>query len=442
MLIFEEIDDKYCNQYIEMVQEWKASNTSLTPDILEIPCNNEIEYRNIVSIAKNAAIGIHEDRDWYEKCNYYLVVNDQDKLIGITAVRSNLTQLGKDTLGNIAYGIRPSERRKGYAKAVANMLVNKCRELGMNEIVACHYIENDASKRVLESAGAIPTGVLTSEYSGKKIKRYIIRTNTSSEINFTMAKQVFNDYVKQFDREDGSILLKITHTYHVVDLSEYIAKEQGLDEENITLAKLIALLHDIGRFKQVTLLRNFSDKGFDHADYGVKILFEENLIRKFIQTNKYDEIIKKAIYTHNKYKIEDGLNELEELHCKIIRDADKLDNYRVKKAEKIEAIFPKRVNKKEDMEECLLSDKVYETVLNRECVNIYDRVTPLDFWVCILAFTFDLNFDVTYNIVKENDYINILIDRFDYKDIDTSIRMENIRNIINKFIDEKITNFK
>lgn len=59
-----------------------------------------------------------------------------------------------------------------------------------------------------------------------------------------------------------------------------------------------------------------------------------------------------------------------------------------------------------------------------------------------MAFTFDLNFDVTYNIVKENDYINILIDRFDYKDTDTSIRMENIRNIINKFIDEKITNFK
>lgn len=84
------------------------------------------------------------------------------------------------------------------------------------------------------------------------------------------------------------------------------------------------------------------------------------------------------------------------------------------------------------------SDKVYETVLNKECVNIYDRVTPLDFWVCILAFTFDLNFDVKYNIVKENDYINILIDRFDYKDKETKSRMENIRNIVNKFIDEKI----
>ena len=72
----------------------------------------------------------------------------------------------------------------------------------------------------------------------------------------------------------------------------------------------------------------------------------------------------------------------------------------------------------------------------------YQSETGLEVIDVIEAFTFDLNFDVTYNIVKENDYINILIDRFDYKDIDTRNRMENIRNIINKFIDEKITNFK
>ena len=398
MLRFEKIDDKYCNQYIEMVQEWKASNTSLTPDILEIPCNNEIEYRNIVSIAKNAAIGIHEDRDWYEKCNYYLVVNDQDKLIGITAVRSNLTQLGKDTLGNIAYGIRPSERRKGYAKAVANMLVNKCRELGMNEIVACHYIENDASKRVLESAGAIPTGVLTSEYSGKKIKRYIIRTNTSSEINFTLAKQVFNDYVKKFDREDGSILLKITHTYHVVDLSEYIAKEQGLDEENVALAKLIALLHDIGRFKQVTLLRNFSDKGFDHADYGVKILFEENLIRKFIPTN----------------------------------------NFRVKEENKFEDSFPETKDVAGELSNSAMSDVVYNDFLAHKCIKLEDRKTLIDYWVCILAFIFDLYFKSSLKYIKDKNYIDILIDKIEYKNEETKARMEDIRKCAKKYIEDNI----
>ena len=55
------------------------------------------------------------------------------------------------------------------------------------------------------------------------------------------------------------------------------------------------------------------------------------------------------------------------------------------------------------------------------------------------GFTFDLNFDVSYKIVKENDYINILVDRFEYKDEDTKNKMEKIRKIINKFIDEKTT---
>ena len=248
-------------------------------------------------------------------------------------------------------------------------------------------------------------------------------------IDISKAKIAFKKFLDKYeDKSDLSFQLKVVHTYHVAENSKYIAEKLNLSKEDIELAELIGLLHDIGRF--------------DHATHGSTMLFENGMIRNFIEDIQYDEIIKKSIENHSRLVIEKGLNERELLHSKIIRDADKLDNYRVKKAEKIEAIFPKRVNKKEDMEECLLSDKVYETVLNRECVNIYDRVTPLDFWVCILAFTFDLNFDVTYNIVKENDYINILIDRFDYKDTDTSIRRENIRNIINKFIDEKITNFK
>lgn len=182
MLRFEKIEPRYYIQYIDMIQEWKKSNTSLTPDILELPCDNEIDYRNIVRVAENAANGLHNKEEWYEKCYYYLVINDQDKLIGATAIRINLTQPGKDILGNLSYGIRPSERRKGYGKAVANMLVNKCKELGMDEIIVCHDLEDDASRRVMESVGAIPTGVLMSEYSEKRISRYIIGWKTYENI--------------------------------------------------------------------------------------------------------------------------------------------------------------------------------------------------------------------------------------------------------------------
>lgn len=96
------------------------------------------------------------------------------------------------------------------------------------------------------------------------------------------------------------------------------------------------------------------------------MLFEQGLIRNFIEDSQYDNIIKKAIENHSKLSIEEGLDKRVLLHSKIIRDADKLDNYRVKKEENIKAIFPTRVNKKEDIEESLLSKKVYETVLSRK----------------------------------------------------------------------------
>lgn len=54
------------------------------------------------------------------------------------------------------------------------MLVEECQKLGFNQIIACHYIENNLSRKVLESIHAKLDGIVVSEYSGKKIKRYII----------------------------------------------------------------------------------------------------------------------------------------------------------------------------------------------------------------------------------------------------------------------------
>ena len=129
---------------------------------------------------------------------------------------------------------------------------------------------------------------------------------------------------------------------------------------------MIALLHDIGRFKEIHCTNGFDSVGFDHAAYGVKLLFEDNLIRDFIADSSYDEIIKNAIGNHSRIAIQDGLGDRCLLHAKIIRDADKLDNFRVKKDEEIEAIFPGRVNSKEDIEQSVLSDRVYAAVASKK----------------------------------------------------------------------------
>lgn len=258
-------------------------------------------------------------------------------------------------------------------------------------------------------------------------------------IDITKARIAFKKFLDKYRNQDElGFNLKVIHTYQVVENAKKIAKKLELSEEDVELAELIAILHDIGRFEELAFLRKFDSVKFDHASYGVKMLFEDNLIREFIEDNKYDDIIKVAIDNHSRLSIEDGLDDRSLLHAKIIRDADKLDNFRVKKDEKIEAIFPGKVKTKEEFENSLLSDKVYETVKKEKCVNIRDRVTPLDYWVCVLAFIFDLNFKKSYEIVKDKDYVNVLIDRFEYHNLETKTRMEEVREILNSFIENKI----
>ena len=255
-------------------------------------------------------------------------------------------------------------------------------------------------------------------------------------IDLENCKKVFKEYLEDYDVNNGEIKLKIVHTYGVVDKSELISKELKLSNEQIELAKLIALLHDIGRFEQRQKFKEFEDfKTIDHAEYGIKVLFEDGWIRKFIKEDKYDDIIYKSIINHNKYKIEEGLKEEELLQAKIIRDADKLDNFRVKNTEYLGNMFkynPETINYE------TISPKVYETFLNHKQINVKDRITQIDIWISFIAFIFDLNFRISYKYIKDNDYINKSIDRIEYKNEDTKIKMEEIRKCANDFIKEML----
>ena len=258
-------------------------------------------------------------------------------------------------------------------------------------------------------------------------------------IDIDIVKKEFNNFVNQYDNQsDLGFNLKVVHTMHVVENAKMISSKMNLSEEDAKLAQLIAYLHDIGRFEELKETKEFDSARFDHAMHGSKMLFERNYIRKFIANDTYDKIIKKAIENHSKLKIEEGLAERELQHARIIRDADKLDNFRVKKEEKIEEIFPGKVTKIEEINDLLISEKVYETVLKNECVDVNDRIYPLDYFICILAFTFDINFKETFKIIKENDYINVLIDKFNYTNTDTANKMEEIRKIINEYIDIRL----
>lgn len=251
-------------------------------------------------------------------------------------------------------------------------------------------------------------------------------------IDIKKAKQEFKRYVENYNPKDEKIKIKITHIERVAGISKKIAQNLKLSEEEIQLAELIGLLHDIGRFEQIRLYNTFSDKdSINHGEFAVKILFEDGLIRKFIETDKYDKIIKLAIINHNRTYIEEGLTERELLHAKIIRDADKTDIYSVLISENKKTIWGKA-----DLSKEKISDEIYREYIEDRRINYKERKTCADILVCHFNYVFDLNFESTKQIIKENKYIDKLYERFIFKDEETMKRYNNIYELAKQELDE------
>ena len=91
----------------------------------------------------------------------------------------------------------------------------------------------------------------------------------------------FDAFAFKYDMNEDMIKYKYNHSYRVVHQAEEICRSLELDTIERDLASNIALLHDIARFRQWTEYKTFEDsKSFDHGAEGVKILFDEGLIKR------------------------------------------------------------------------------------------------------------------------------------------------------------------
>lgn len=149
--------------------------------------------------------------------------------------------------------------------------------------------------------------------------------------------------------------------------------------------------------------------------YSSHILFEEGLIREFIEEDTYDTIIKHAIEQHNKYKIEGGFNEEELFYIHTIRDADKLYHFRVKDVEKDTVLLG--VSYEEAGKESI-TDEVYQQFCKHQLIYAPTRKTHLDMWISYIAFIFDLYFDESKTYIEKNHYIERSFDKIKIENLE------------------------
>lgn len=202
--------------------------------------------------------------------------------------------------------------------------------------------------------------------------------------------------------------LKVEHTYKVCGIMGRLATASGLNPADCRLAEAVGLCHDVGRFPQYQRFRTFNDAvSVNHGALAVQTLQEQQVLEGLPAGQR--ELLLQAVALHNVFRLPTGLSP--ELHrlAQLIRDADKLDIWRV--------LIEYCTTSREDR----ASAVVWELPATGECSGavlaevmagrMVDRVllrTADDFTLLQLSWVFDLTFCESFAILAAADYIETL----------------------------------
>ena len=286
----------------------------------------------------------------------------------------------------------------------------------------------------------------------------VVESINKPVINRKNVINAFAEYVRNYDPSDEKIKLKINHTYRVAGLCQRIAESLGLSEPDVDIAWLLGMLHDIGRFEQIRRFGTFNDvQSVDHAEFGADLLFKEGLIRKFAEGyyeecelassgneeaeqiiknnehhNKDTGLLELAIRQHNKYRVKEDLTERQRMFCDILRDADKVDIFKVNADIPMEIIYDVTT---EELKNGVITKEVLESFYKKETVLKSVRRSAVDHIVGHISLLFELVYKESYRQAREQGYVYKLLD-FKSDVPEVNAEFDDMRKYVDEFLME------
>ena len=222
----------------------------------------------------------------------------------------------------------------------------------------------------------------------------------------------FSHHVQTFKSRDAklckNIEIKEEHTLKVCAEIIGIGGKLGLSQEDLFLAEITALFHDIGRFTQFaqygTLMDHASE---DHAQLGLRVLRENNTLRRLDE--RVQDLIYRAISYHNRPALPEEETETCLFFSKLLRDADKLDIWRV-----VTDIYRRGDEGENSMIELDLpntpgfSADAVQALMEERTVKVAHLRNLNDFKLCHISWVYDVNFFPTFQQIQRKGYLAII----------------------------------
>ncbi len=222
------------------------------------------------------------------------------------------------------------------------------------------------------------------------------------------------NYMKSFYIDDEEvqrgILIKETHTGYVTANCVELTKSLRLQKHAVELAEIIGLFHDAGRFRQYSLYKTFNDADSeDHAELSLQVIDELDFFKELAAEDF--EIVKFAIQNHNKKTVAPTDSARKFLFAKILRDADKLDIYRVLEpflAQENVDKMPNFIKAGGNLVADISPDFVENFVTGKQAD--YRKIrTNGDRKIVRLMWLYDINFAWTMRKIVERGYIDKIV---------------------------------
>ena len=167
-----ELTEEYKEPFFEMMEEW-------TKDLRENHTNSSPwmifrnDFHDFDFYVKNLEIKKETPEGRVPDTTRFCLDVDRNVLVGAVNIRHYLNEGLLYSGGHIGDGIRPSERRKGYATAMIGLALEECRRLGIyNVLMCCDKTNIGSAKSIIRNGGVLENEV---DEDGTICQRYWIR---------------------------------------------------------------------------------------------------------------------------------------------------------------------------------------------------------------------------------------------------------------------------
>lgn len=228
--------------------------------------------------------------------------------------------------------------------------------------------------------------------------------------------------------------MKKIHTLKVCEEIKELCESVNSDELLTNIAQIAALLHDVGRFEQYKQYRTFVDsRSVNHAELGVEVINDEGVLKSLDWHSR--QLVINAVKYHNQLTVVDGLADDTTQVLKMLRDADKIDIWRV-----VSEYYNNSQNRNKAIELNLpdiekISDGVLSDILSETLVKSAHLKTLNDFKALQMGWVFDLNYKHTYEVLKKRKYLEKIRDS-----ISVSDKAQTLYKVTKEYLEKKISN--